>query len=74
MTWGLLFLATSMLVYWMVHAFIWLDYEVTIPRWKFELARFGTWFVVFQVTFFGMLVIPLVAMRASTGHDSVYVP
>ncbi|WP_261574311.1 hypothetical protein [Frankia gtarii] len=51
-----------------------LDYEVTIPRWKFELARFGAWFVVFQVTFFVMLVIPLVAMRALTGHDSVYVP
>ncbi len=52
----------------------WLDFDVTIPRWKFELARFGAWFVVFQVTFFVMLVLPLVAMRALTGHDSVYVP
>ncbi|WP_256789315.1 hypothetical protein [Frankia sp. AvcI1] len=51
-----------------------LDFDVTLPRWKFELARFGAWFVVFQVTFFVMLVLPLVAMRALTGHDSVYVP
>jgi hypothetical protein len=51
-----------------------LNYEVTIPRWKFELARFGSWFVVFQVSFFVMLVAPLVLMRMITGNDSIYVP
>jgi Spirocyclase AveC-like len=51
-----------------------LDYEVTIPRWKFELARFGAWFAVFQVSFFVFLVAPLVIMRMITGNDSVYVP
>jgi Spirocyclase AveC-like len=51
-----------------------LNYEVTIPRWRFELARFGAWFAVFQVSFFAMLVLPLVAMRMVTGHDSVYGP
>lgn len=51
-----------------------LDYEVTIPRWKFELARFGAWFAVFQVSFFLLLVMPLVVMRMITGNDSVYVP
>jgi hypothetical protein len=51
-----------------------LDYEVTIPRWKFELARFGAWFAVFQVSFFLLLVVPLVVMRMVTGNDSVYIP
>jgi hypothetical protein len=51
-----------------------LDYEVIVPRWKFELARFGAWFVVFQVTFAVMLVGPLMALRALTGKDSPYVP
>jgi hypothetical protein len=51
-----------------------LDYEVTISRWKFELARFGAWFVVFQVSFFLLLVVPLVVMRMITGNDSIYVP
>lgn len=51
-----------------------LNYEVTIPRWKFELARFGAWFVVFQVSFFFLLVVPLVVMRMITGNDSVYAP
>jgi hypothetical protein len=51
-----------------------LDYEVTIPRWKFELARLGAWFVVFQVSFFLLLVVPLVVMRMITGNDSIYVP
>ena len=51
-----------------------LNYEVTIPRWKFELARFGSWFLVFQVSFFVMLVAPLVLMRIVTGNDSMYVP
>lgn len=51
-----------------------LDYEVTIPRWKFELARFGAWLAVFQVSFFVMLVVPLVIMRVLTGHDSIYAP
>lgn len=51
-----------------------LDYEVTIPRWKFELARFAAWFVVFQVSFFVLLIVPLVAMRMITGHHSIYAP
>lgn len=51
-----------------------LNYEVTIPRWKFELARFGAWFAVFQVSFFVLLVVPLVVMRMITGNDSIYVP
>lgn len=51
-----------------------LNYEVTIPRWKFELARFASWFVVFQVSFFVMLVAPLVLMRIITGNDSIFVP
>jgi hypothetical protein len=51
-----------------------LDYEVVIPRWKFELARFGAWFAVFQISFFVLLIVPLVAMRVITGNDSIYVP
>jgi hypothetical protein len=51
-----------------------LNYEVTIPRWGFELMRLGAWFVVFQVTFFVFLVVPLVVMRAMTGSDSPYIP
>ena len=51
-----------------------LDYEVTIPRWRFELARSGAWFAVFQVSFFLLLVVPLVVMRMVTGNDSVYIP
>jgi len=51
-----------------------LNYEVTIPRWKFELARFGAWFVVFQVSFALLLVVPLVVMRLVTGNDSIYAP
>jgi hypothetical protein len=51
-----------------------LDYEVTIPRWKFELARFGAWFAVFQISFLGLLVVPLVVMRMITGNDSIYAP
>jgi hypothetical protein len=36
-----------------------LEYKETgeVPRWKFELDRFGAWFV-FQVSFFVTLVIP----------------
>jgi hypothetical protein len=51
-----------------------LNYNVIIPRWKFELARFGAWFVTFQVSFFVLLIVPLVAMRAITGHNSIYAP
>jgi hypothetical protein len=51
-----------------------LNYEVTIPRWKFELARFGAWFAVFQVSFALLLVLPLVLMRVLTGNDSIYAP
>lgn len=51
-----------------------LNYEVIIPRWRFELMRLGAWFVVFQVTFFVFLVVPLVVMRVATGSDSPYIP
>jgi Spirocyclase AveC-like len=51
-----------------------LNYEVTIPRWRFELMRLGAWFVIFQVSFFVFLVLPLVVMRWATGADSLYVP
>ncbi|RAV03999.1 hypothetical protein DQP56_01635 [Mycolicibacter senuensis] len=51
-----------------------LNYQVTIPRWRFELARLGAWFVVFQISFFLLLVVPLVALRMITGADSLYIP
>ena len=51
-----------------------LNYEVVIPRWKFELARLGAWFVVFQVSFFILLIVPLLLMRVLTGSDSIYIP
>jgi hypothetical protein len=53
-----------------------LEYKVKdeVTRWKFELARFGAWFVVFQVSFFVTLVIPLVARRMISGHNSEFVP
>ncbi len=51
-----------------------LNYDVTIPRWRFELMRLGAWFVGFQVSFFLLLVVPLVVMRAVTGADSPYIP
>jgi hypothetical protein len=51
-----------------------LNYEVTIPRWRFEFMRLGAWFVVFQISFFLLLVIPLVVMRTVTGADSPYIP
>ncbi|QEN16433.1 spirocyclase AveC family protein [Mycolicibacterium sp. ELW1] len=51
-----------------------LNYEVTIPRWRFELMRLGAWFVVFQISFFVFLVLPLVIMRWATGAESPYIP
>lgn len=51
-----------------------LNYDVVIPRWRFELMRLGAWFIVFQVTFFVFLIIPLVVLRTVTGADSPYVP
>ena len=48
--------------------------ELTVPRWRFELARFGAWFAVFQVSFFVMLIVPLVGMRLLLGHHSPYAP
>ncbi|WP_156670690.1 hypothetical protein [Mycobacterium sp. E136] len=51
-----------------------LNYEVTIPRWRFELMRLGAWFVGFQVSFFVFLVVPLAALRLILGVDSPYVP
>lgn len=51
-----------------------LDYEVTIPRWRFELWRLLAWVVGFQVSFALLLIVPLVLMRYLTGIDSPYVP
>lgn len=51
-----------------------LNYEVTIPRWRFELMRLGAWFVVFQASFAAFTVIPLVILRILVGTDSVYIP
>lgn len=51
-----------------------LDYEVTIARSRFELMRLGAWFVVFQISFFVFLVLPLVIMRWATGAESPYIP
>jgi energy-coupling factor transporter transmembrane protein EcfT len=51
-----------------------LNYEVAIPRWRFELMRLGAWFIVFQITFFVFLIIPLVVLRTVTGADSPYIP
>jgi Spirocyclase AveC-like len=51
-----------------------LNYEVTIPRWRFELMRLGAWFIGFQVSFALLLVVPLLALRAVLGADSIYVP
>jgi hypothetical protein len=51
-----------------------LNYEVTIARWKFELMRLGAWFVGFQVTFLAFLVGPLLILRAVLGADSPFVP
>jgi hypothetical protein len=51
-----------------------LNYEVTIPRWRFELMRLGAWFIVFQVSFFVFTVLPLIVLRTLTGADSPYIP
>jgi hypothetical protein len=51
-----------------------LNYEVTIARWKFELMRLSAWFVGFQVTFLAFLVGPLIILRAALGADSPFVP
>lgn len=51
-----------------------LNYEVTIPRWRFELLRLGAWFVTFQVSAFILMGIPLLIMRAALGAESPYIP
>jgi len=51
-----------------------LNYDVTIGRWRFELMRLGAWFIGFQLSFFFLLVLPLVVLRAVTGADSPYIP
>jgi hypothetical protein len=53
-----------------------LEYRVkdSVPRWLFETARFGAWLLVFQISFFVTLVVPLVALRYATGRGSIYVP
>lgn len=50
------------------------DYRILIPVWKFELYRFGAWFVTFQISFFVSLVIPLVLLRYISGRGSIYIP
>lgn len=51
-----------------------LNYSVTIARWKFESLRMAAWVVVFNVSFFMMLVLPLVLMRIITDHQSPWIP
>ncbi|ORA19958.1 hypothetical protein BST14_03910 [Mycobacterium arosiense ATCC BAA-1401 = DSM 45069] len=51
-----------------------LDYQVTIRRWRFELMRLGAWFVGFQASFFLFLVGPLLVLRVILGAQSPYVP
>jgi hypothetical protein len=51
-----------------------LNYEVTIPRSRFELMRLAAWFIVFQITFFVFTIIPLLVLRTVTGADSPYIP
>ncbi|MCT7657208.1 spirocyclase AveC family protein [Mycobacterium deserti] len=51
-----------------------LNYDVTIARWKFELMRLGAWCVGFQLSFALFLVGPLLILRSVLGADSVYVP
>jgi hypothetical protein len=51
-----------------------LNYDVTVSRWRFELMRLGAWFIGFQVTFAFLLVVPLVVLRAVTGAESPYIP
>jgi hypothetical protein len=36
--------------------------------------RLGAWFIVFQITFFVLLVVPLMVLRTVTGADSPYLP
>jgi hypothetical protein len=36
--------------------------------------RLGAWFIVFQITFFAFLVIPLLMLRTLTGAESPYIP
>lgn len=50
------------------------DYDVVGSRWKFDLARFGAWMLTFQVSFFVILIVPLVSLRLITGHNSIYAP
>lgn len=51
-----------------------LNYEVTLSRWRFEFMRLGAWFLGFQVTFFLFLVGPLLVLRVVLGAHSPYVP
>jgi hypothetical protein len=51
-----------------------LNYDVTIQRWRFELMRLGAWFIGLQVSFFMLLLLPLLVLRTSLGADSPYVP
>ena len=51
-----------------------LDYEVTISRRRFELYRFLSWFLVFQLSFFLLLIVPVVSMRLLTGINGPYIP
>jgi hypothetical protein len=49
---------------------------VQAPAWqpRFELARLAAWLVSFQLSFFVLLVVPLVVLRMTIGHPSIYIP
>lgn len=51
-----------------------LNYDVIIPRWKFELMRLGAWFLAFQVSFFVFLIVPQLVMRPLLIDNSPYIP
>jgi hypothetical protein len=51
-----------------------MDYEIVGQHWRFELRRIVAWLIVFQVSFFLLLVVPLVVLRVVSGHGSVFVP
>ncbi|WP_082995648.1 spirocyclase AveC family protein [Mycobacterium alsense] len=51
-----------------------LNYRVTIPRWRFELMRLGAWVLCFQVSSIALMGIPLLLVRTLTGAESPYIP
>lgn len=51
-----------------------LNYEATIPLWRFETYRLLAWILVFNISFFLFLVLPLLLMRLLPGHASPWLP